>query len=131
MKIRLDEEVVRLGNYRVVRVDDYNLELQNENGELLGYYGFMCHAVRKAFLLTINDVRTQGVFTDVLGEAKDIEECSKRVFNDVPLNAIYDFSSQAKEELAKERSREEDFPSIPISDEGIRSDKEIQEYDYN
>jgi len=104
MKIRLDEEILRLGDYRIVRVDDYNLELQTKDGELIGHYGFMCHAVKQAFLLTINDVRTQGVFTDVLGEAKDIEECSKRVFNDVPLNAIYDFSSQAKEELVKERA---------------------------
>jgi hypothetical protein len=125
MKIRLDEEILRLGDYRIVRVDDYNLELQNADGELIGHYGFMCHAVRKAFLLTINDVRRQGVFTDVLGDEKDVAECAKEVFNDVPASAIYDFSSQAKEELAKERSREEDFPSIPISDEGIRLDKEV------
>ena len=103
MKIRLDEEILRLGDYSIVRVDDYNLELQNKSGELIGHYGFMCHAVKEAFLLTMNDVRKQGVFTDVLGEEKDVEKCSKEVFNDVPLSAIYDFSSQAKEEFAKER----------------------------
>jgi len=109
MKIRLDEEILRLGDYRIVRVDDYNLELQTKDGELIGYYGFMCHAVKQAFLLTINDVRKQGVFTDVLGDEKDIEECSERVFNDVPLNAIYDFSSQAKEQLAKERAEQREL----------------------
>jgi hypothetical protein len=111
MKIRLDEKILRLGDYSIVRVDDYNLELQNKSGELIGHYGFMCHAVKKAFLLTINDVRKQGVFTDVLGDEKDVAGCVKEVFNDVPASAIYEFSSQAKEELAKERSREEDFPS--------------------
>ena len=130
MKIRLDEEILRLGDYRIVRVDDYNLELQNKDGELIGHYGFMCHAVRSAFLLTINDVRKQGVFTDVLGDEKEVAGCVKEVFNDVPASAIYDFSSQAKEELAKERNGEKDSSSIPISDKGIRLDKEVQEY-YN
>ena len=128
MKIRLDEEILRLGDYSIVRVDDYNLELQNKDGELIWHYGFMCHAIKKAFLLTINDVRTQGVFNDVLGGEDEILECSKGVFNGVPKNAIYDFSSQAKEELAKERGREE-LLSIPISDQGIRLDEEIIEYD--
>jgi hypothetical protein len=104
MKIRLDEKILRLGDYSIVRVDDYNLELQNENGELIGHYGFMCHAVKQAFLLTINDVRKQGVFTDVLGDERNVSECAKEVFNDVPASAIFDFSSQAKEELAKERA---------------------------
>jgi hypothetical protein len=98
MKIRLDEEILRLGDYSIVRVDDYNLELQNKDGELIGNYGFMCHAIKKAFLLTIDDVRTQGVFNDVLGGEEEILECSNGVFNDVPRNAIYDFSSQAKSE---------------------------------
>ena len=109
MKIRLDEEILRLGDYRIVRVDDYNLELQNADGELIGHYGFMCHAVKKAFLLTINDVRKQGVYTDILGEAKDIEGCSQKVFNDVPLDAVFDFSSQAKEQLAKERAEQREL----------------------
>jgi len=109
MKIRLDEEILRLGDYRIVRVDDYNLELQNADGELIGHYGFMCHAVKQAFLLTINDVRKQGVYTDILGEAKDIEGCSQKVFNDVPLNAVFDFSSQAKEQLAKERAEQREL----------------------
>ena len=98
MKIRLDEEILRLGDYSIVRVDDYNLELQTKDGELIGNYGFMCHAIKKAFLLTIDDVRTQGVFNDVLGGEEEILECSNGVFNDVPRNAIYDFSSQAKSE---------------------------------
>ena len=109
MKIRLDEEILRLGDYRIVRVDDYNLELQTKDGELIGHYGFMCHAVKKAFLLTINDVRKQGVYTDILGEAKDIEGCSQKVFNDVPLDAVFDFSSQAKEQLAKERAEQREL----------------------
>ena len=109
MKIRLDEEILRVGDYRIVRVDDYNLELQNADGELIGHYGFMCHAVKKAFLLTINDVRKQGVYTDILGEAKDIEGCSQKVFNDVPLDAVFDFSSQAKEQLAKERAEQREL----------------------
>ena len=109
MKIRLDEEILRLGDYRIVRVDDYNLELQNADGELIGHYGFMWHAVKQAFLLTINDVRKQGVYTDILGEAKDIEGCSQKVFNDVPLNAVFDFSSQAKEQLAKERAEQREL----------------------
>ena len=109
MKIRLDEEILRLGDYRIVRVDDYNLELQNADGELIGHYGFMCHAVKQAFLLTINDVRKQGVYTDIWGEAKDIEGCSQKVFNDVPLDAVFDFSSQAKEQLAKERAEQREL----------------------
>ena len=112
MKIRLDEKILRLGDYSIVRVDDYNLELQNKNGELIGHYGFMCHAVKQAFLLTINDVRKQGVFTDVLGDEKDVEGCAKEVFNDVPLNAVFDFSSQAKEQLAKERQQESLDPEV-------------------
>ena len=107
MKIRLDEKILRLGDYSIVRVDDYNLELQTKDGELIGHYGFMCHAVKQAFLLTINDVRKQGVFTDVLGDEKVVAESAKEVFNDVPLNAVFDFSSQAKEDLARERERAE------------------------
>lgn len=112
MKIRLDEKILRLGDYSIVRVDDYNLELQNKDGELIGHYGFMCHAVKQAFLLTINDVRKQGVFTDVLGDEKDVAGCAKEVFNDVPLNAVFDFSSQAKEQLAKERQQESLDPEL-------------------
>tara|TARA_Y100000994_G_scaffold217082_1_gene194309 strand:- start:122 stop:469 length:348 start_codon:yes stop_codon:yes gene_type:complete len=112
MKIRLDEKILRLGDYSIVRVDDYNLELQNKNGELIGHYGFMCHAVKQAFLLTINDVRKQGVFTDVLGDEKDVAGCAKELFNDVPLNAVFDFSSQAKEQLAKERQQESLDPEL-------------------
>ena len=112
MKIRLDEKILRLGDYSIVRVDDYNLELQNKNGELIGHYGFMCHAVKQAFLLTINDVRKSGNFTDILGDAKETEECAKEVFNDVPLNAVFDFSSQAKEQLAKERQQESLDPEL-------------------
>ena len=99
MKIRLDEEVVRLGNYRVVRVDDYNLELQNENGELLGYYGFMCHAVREAFKRSMNDVRELGVYENVLGSKEQIAEMSDDLFNSIPHDAIFDFPSVKKETL--------------------------------
>ncbi|MBD36225.1 MAG: hypothetical protein CL512_05600 [Actinobacteria bacterium] len=99
MKIRLEEEIVRLGDYRIVRVDDYNLELQNKNGELLGYYGFMCHAVRQAFALTMNDVRRQGKFNDVLGSETEEWESGEELANSVPQNAIYDFKSEKKAQL--------------------------------
>ena len=100
MKIRLDEEILRLGDYRIVRVDDYNLELQKD-GELLGYYGYMCHAVREAFKRTMNDARHTGAFNDILGSKEQIAETSDDLFKSVPLNAVYDFSSKAKEELLK------------------------------
>ena len=99
MKIRLEEEILRLGDYRIVRVDDYNLELQDKNGELLGYYGFMCHAVREAFKCTINDIRKLGVYKDVLGSEEQFVEMRDEVFNSVPLDSIYDFPSKKKEEL--------------------------------
>ena len=101
MKIRLDEQIIKLGDYAIVRVDDYNLELQNADGELIGYYGYMCHAVMQAFKLTMNDVRKQKVFDDILGEKQLIEETSKEIFNSVPKDAIYDFSSSAKENLLR------------------------------
>ena len=101
MKIRLDEQIITLGDYRIVRVDDYNLELQDADGELIGYYGFMCHAVKQAFKLTMNDVREQGVYDDILGDKQMIEQTSDEIFNSVPLTAIYDFSSTAKEALLK------------------------------
>lgn len=100
MKIRLDEQIIKLGDYDIVRVDDYNLELQKD-GELLGYYGFMCHAVREAFRRTMNDVRQGGAFNDILGDEEQIAEMSDDLFNSVPTNAVFDFSSQAKEALLK------------------------------
>ena len=99
MKIRLDEEIVRLGEYRIVRVDDYNLELQDNNGELLGYYGFMCHAVREAFKRSMNDIRKQGVYSNVLGSEEQEAEMSEELFNSVPHDAIFDFPSAKKETL--------------------------------
>jgi len=99
MKIRLEEEIVRLGDYRIVRVDDYNLELQDKNGELLGYYGYMCHAVREAFKRSMNDVRKQGVYGNVLGSEEQLAETSEDLFNSVPHDAIYDFPSVKKEGL--------------------------------
>ena len=96
MKIRLDEHIVTLGNYQIVRIDDYNLELQDKNGDLLGYYGFMCHAVREAFKRTMNDVRTLGVFNDVLGDVEQEAEMSDQLVNAVPVNSIYDFEAVTK-----------------------------------
>ena len=98
MKIRLDEHIVTLGNYQIVRIDDYNLELQDKNGDMLGYYGFMCHAVREAFKRTMNDVRELGVFDNVLGDAEQEAEMSDQLFNAVPVNAIYDFIAEAKKD---------------------------------
>jgi len=100
MKIRLDEQIIKLGDYDIVRVDDYNLELQKD-GELQGYYGFMCHAIREAFKRTMNDARQTGAFNDILGSEEQIAETSDDLFKSVPVNAVYDFSSKAKEELLK------------------------------
>jgi hypothetical protein len=100
MKIRLDEEILRLGDYSIVRVDDYNLELQKD-GKLLGYYGFMCHAVRGAFKHTMNDIRDMGVYDDILGSQEEEQATEDDLLNSVPKNAIYDFSSEAKKELLK------------------------------
>jgi len=101
MKIRLDEQIITLGDYRIVRVDDYNLELQDADGELIGYYSFMCHAVKQAFKLTMNDVRELGVYDDILGDKQMIEETSEEIHNSVPLDSIYDFNSVAKEKLLR------------------------------
>jgi hypothetical protein len=98
MKIRLDEQIITLGDYNIVRVDDYNLELQKD-GELQGYYGFMCHAVREAFKRTMNDIRDTGAFNDILGDEEQVAETSDDLFKSVPAHAVYDFSSKAKEEL--------------------------------
>ena len=96
MKIRLDEHIVTLGEYQIVRIDDYNLELQDKNGNMLGYYGFMCHAVREAFKRTMNDVRDLGVYNDVLGNEEQESEMSDQLFNAVPASAIYDFEAVTK-----------------------------------
>ena len=99
MKIRLDEEILGLGDYRIVRVDDYNLELQTKDGELIGHYGFMCHAVREAFKRSMNDVRELGVYENVLGSKEQIAEMSDDLFESVPHDAIFDFPSVKKQEL--------------------------------
>ena len=65
----------------------------------MGYYGFMCHAVREAFKRTMNDVRNLGVYDDVLGSKEQIEEVMEDVFNSVPKDAIFDFESVKKEDL--------------------------------
>jgi hypothetical protein len=101
MKIRLEEEIVTLGDYRIVRVDDYNLELQGKNGVLMGYYGFMCHAVKRAFTLTMNDIRRQGKFNDVLGSEVEELESREELANSVPQNSIYDFESEKKAQLVQ------------------------------
>ena len=96
MKIRLDEKILTLGDYSIVRIDDYNLELRDKNGELQGYYGFMCHAVREAFKRTMNDVRALGIHGDVLGSKEQEAEMSDQLVNAVPVNSIYDFEAVSK-----------------------------------
>jgi hypothetical protein len=47
----------------------------------------------------MNDVRHTGAFNDILGDEEQVAETSDDLFKSVPVNAVYDFSSKAKEEL--------------------------------
>jgi hypothetical protein len=60
MKIRYDENYLEVGDYRLMRVDDWNVELQEltEKGwEFVGYYGDLANGVRVVFTLTMNKIR--------------------------------------------------------------------------
>jgi|TARA_B100001094_G_scaffold154857_1_gene149899 hypothetical protein len=60
MKIRYDENYLEIGDFRLIRVDDWNVELQelNEKGwEFVGYYGDLANAVRVTFVHTMNKIR--------------------------------------------------------------------------
>ena len=60
MKIRYDENYLEVGDYRLIRVDDWNVEVQEltEKGwQFVGYVGDLANAVRKVFMLTMNKIR--------------------------------------------------------------------------
>ena len=60
MKIRYDENYLEVGDYRLIRVDDLNVEVQDltEKGwEFVGYAGDLANGVRKVFTLTMNKIR--------------------------------------------------------------------------
>tara|TARA_Y100001973_G_C5092926_1_gene278470 strand:+ start:225 stop:584 length:360 start_codon:yes stop_codon:yes gene_type:complete len=60
MKIRYDENYLEVGDYRLIRVDDWNVEVQEltEKGwEFVGYAGDLANGVRKVFTLTMNKIR--------------------------------------------------------------------------
>ena len=97
MKIRLDEEILKIGDYRVVRIDDYNVEvqeLQGDNWEFVGYYGYLCHALREVFKLTLNDARETTMYKKMLG---DKEKSVGDLMKSVSQKAIYDFPAVSKE----------------------------------
>lgn len=60
MKIRYDENYLEVGDYRLIRVDDWNVQLEEltEKGwKFVGYYGDLANAVRIAFVYTMNKIR--------------------------------------------------------------------------
>ena len=101
MKIRLDEEILNVGDYRIVRIDDYNVEVQErhpqfggDNWEFVGYYGYLCHALREVFKLTLNDARETTMYQEMLG---DKEKCEGNLMKSVSQKAVYDFPAFSKE----------------------------------
>ena len=86
MKIRYDENYLEVGDFRLIRIDDYNVELQeiSERGwEFVGYYGDLANGVRKMFALTMNKIRktlmAESPIHPYLEMFGDVEEVGGRV----------------------------------------------------
>jgi hypothetical protein len=96
MKIRLDEEILNVGDYRIVRIDDYNVEIQERiegEWEFVGYYGWLSHALRQVFKLTLNKARKTTMYKEMLG---DTEECLVSLAKSVSRKGIDDFPAYSK-----------------------------------
>ena len=97
MKIRLDEEILNVGDYRIVRIDDYNVEIQERiegKWEFVGYYGWLSHALRRVFQLTLNKARGTTMYKEMLG---DVEECLESLQKSVSRKGIDDFPAYSKQ----------------------------------
>lgn len=61
MKIRYNENMLEVGDHRLIRIDDWNVELQEENDkgewEFVGYYGDLANAVRIMYTKQMNKIR--------------------------------------------------------------------------
>tara|TARA_B110000495_G_C23040036_1_gene623168 strand:- start:3173 stop:3532 length:360 start_codon:yes stop_codon:yes gene_type:complete len=95
MKIRYEENYFEVGDYRLIRVDDWNVELQElkEKGwEFSGYYGDFANAVRKIFSLTMNEMRRKLIEEDAnhpyLKMYGDVEEVGNQVKKSVSNKAL-------------------------------------------
>jgi len=110
MKIRYDENYLEVGDYRLIRVDDWNVEVQEltEKGnneyswEFVGYVGDLANAVRKVFMLTMNKIRRTlkaedpnhpylEMYGDIEGVAEQVKaSCSNKAFgiDHLPLEKV-------------------------------------------
>lgn len=91
MKIRKDEQILVIGDYRIVRRDDLNLVVEHktpEKWEFVGYYSYVSHAVQKVFRAVINNARREFGAKSILGE--QVEEDVKELIGEIPCESIED-----------------------------------------
>ena len=91
MKIRKDEQILVIGDYRIVRRDDLNLVVEyktSKKWELVGYYSYVSHAVTKVFRAIINKARCEFGADSVLGE--QVEEDLNELCKELPSISIED-----------------------------------------
>jgi hypothetical protein len=105
MKIRKDEQILVIGDYRIVRRDDLNLVVEYKTPkkwELVGYYSYVSHAVTKVFRAIINNARREFGADSILGE--QVEEDLKSLHTELPSISIEDI---------KEDIDNTNFPKVP------------------
>ena len=104
MKIRKDEQILVIGDYRIVRRDDLNLVVEYKTPkkwELVGYYSYVSHAVTKVFRAIINSARCEFGADFILGE--QVEEDVESLHKEFPSVCIED---------VKEDIDNTDFPKV-------------------
>jgi hypothetical protein len=104
MKIRKDEQILVIGDYRIVRRDDLNLVVEQktpEKWEFVGYYSYVSHAVARIFRAVINNARREFGAESILGE--QVEEDKNALLSEIPAKSIEDI---------KEDINNLDFPKV-------------------
>ena len=79
-----------------MRIDDYNLEVQEKEGAewvKVGYYGYLCHALREVFRLVLNEARGTTMYKEMLG---DTEHSVGNLMKSVSQKAVFDFPAKSK-----------------------------------
>jgi len=91
MKIRKDEQILVIGDYRIVRRDDLNLVVEHKTPtkwEFVGYYSYVSHAVSRVFRSIINNARREFGAESILGP--QVEEDKNVLLSELPAKSIED-----------------------------------------
>ena len=85
---------MEVGDYRLIRVDDWNVEVQEltEKGwEFVGYAGDLANGVRKVFTLTMNKIRRtlkaedpNHPYLEMYGDVEEVADKVKATWQNAP-----------------------------------------------